>query len=94
MADTPETPEELSEYLLADFEAVLRECIKHPDLIKEYNRLSGTHLGEDKRVPIVRMIDEQTGYQKVLDEKAVEEFKGFADFVFKYIYLPLLMEGN
>ena len=94
MADTPTTQEELSESLLADFEAVLRECIKHPDLIKEYNRLSGTHLGEDKRVPIVRMIDEQSGYQTILDERDMEEFRGFADFVFRCIYLPLLMEGN
>lgn len=94
MADTPETPEELSEALLADFEAVMKEVIKNDELIKNYNRLHGTHLGEDKRVPIVRMIDEQTGYQKVLDEKAMEEFKGFSGFVFRCIYLPLLMEGN
>ena len=90
----PETPEELSEALLADFEAVLRECIKHPDLIKQFNRLNGTHLGEDKRPPIVMMIDKQTGYQDVLDKRDMEEFKQFADFVFQYIYLPLLMKEN
>ena len=94
MADTPTTHEELSESLLADFEAVLRECIKHPDLIKQYNRLNGTHLGEDTRKPIVQMVDKASGYQEVLDKRGMEEFKGFADFVFQCIYLPLLMKEN
>lgn len=94
MDKTPETFEELSEALLADFVAVMRECIKHPDLIKQYNRLQGTHIGEDKRPPIIMMIDKQTGYQEVLDKRDMEEFKGFADFVFRCIYLPLLTQES
>ena len=69
MAD-PEVTEELT------FPAVAVECLANRELVREFNRLSGTHLLEgNKRAPIEKMIDEATGYQKVLDEREYEEMK-------------------
>ncbi len=76
---------------MLSFEEALKESIKQPEMIREFNRLSGTHIGEDSRAPIVKMVDEVSGYQKVLDEKAREEFHAFANFIYEFIYLPVIM---
>ena len=88
--ETPTVPPEL----LDDFTKVMQECLKNKELVREFNRLQGTHIGQDARTPFIKAIDQSTGYQAVLDKQNDEEFKLFADFIFRYIYLPTLCEVN
>ncbi len=82
---------------MVTFNDCVLECCKTPALVKEFDRLLGTNLSRvliaDKRPPIVRMIDESSGYQKVLDQKASEEMQKFITFIFEVIWLPLLGES-
>jgi hypothetical protein len=80
------------------FEEVVLECCRTPDLIKAYDRLQGSNLSRvlipqiDTRPPIVKMIDEATGYDKVrtnIDEQFHKEFQGFISFCFECVWLPL-----
>jgi hypothetical protein len=74
------------------FNEVLLACCKKPELIKEFDRLSGTNvmgIFHDKRPPIIRMIDESTGYQKVLDQKAHDDMQKFISFVFECVWMRL-----
>jgi hypothetical protein len=73
------------------FQDCLIECCHNQELIKQFNRLAGTNvLAIDTRPPVVKMIDEATGYQKVLDEKATEDLKAFTVFVFECVWMPLI----
>ena len=77
------------------FNDVLFESCQHPELVREFDRLSGTNVMGvlyDKRPPIVRMIDDATGYQKVLDQKAHADMQQFISFVFEFIFLRLPIE--
>lgn len=76
------------------FEACLRAAILNPDLIAQFNRLTGSTLGVDNRKPIERMIDEESGYQEVLDLKTAAEMEEFAGFVFMHVYLPIAFQGE
>ncbi|MFA5048893.1 MAG: hypothetical protein WC516_07770 [Patescibacteria group bacterium] len=77
-----------------DFLYCVEECAKNPKFVKGFNRLMGCHLFEsDKRAPIVRMIDESTGYQKELDEKKHEEFLMFVAFVWECVWARLPEEA-
>jgi hypothetical protein len=74
------------------FNDCLLECVRTPELIKEFDRLQGSNVMRifyDKRAPITKMIDEATGYQKVLDAKAYEDMQKFISFCFEYIYIRL-----
>lgn len=78
-----------------NFQDCLTECCKHTELIKQFDRLQGTHLMRvfhDTRPPIVKMIDESTGYQKELDKQAHEDMQKFIGFVFECIWMPLVSE--
>ncbi len=69
------------------------ECCKQSELIRQFDRLSGTNVMQifyDKRAPITRMIDEATGYQKELDRKAHEDMQMFLCFIFECVYMPLV----
>lgn len=71
------------------FFEVLLECCQQPELINQFNRLSGTKLMvADTRAPIIRMIDESTGYEAVLNKETERAMHGFIGFVYFYIWLP------
>jgi hypothetical protein len=63
------------------------ECIGTPELIKEWNRLTGHSMGK-RRDGITLAIDKACGYDQ--DEAAIPDF---VDFVYEYIWLPLLCVG-
>jgi hypothetical protein len=67
----------------------LREAIGNKDLVVEFNRLWGTQLGADRRPPIVRMVDDATGYQV-----GQEDMEKFVDFVYEFVWLPLMQKGE
>lgn len=74
-----------------NFNECLLETVKQRELIREYDRLSGTNIMQifyDNRPPMVKMIDEATGYQKEIDKKAHEQMQGFIGFVFECIWIP------
>ena len=64
----------------------LAAAARQPELVREFDRLAGTHLSTlDSRRPIDAMIDEASGR----DREAVLKF---AAFVFDAVYLPLLQQ--
>jgi hypothetical protein len=74
------------------FNDCVLECCQHRDLIKQFDRLTGCHVSRvllDTRAPIVKMIDEATGYQKVLDEEAHGDMRVFITFIFECIWCRL-----
>lgn len=72
-----------------NFQDCLIECCQHHDLVKEFNRLSGTALGfHDRSPPIEKMIDETTGYNNPFKNKS-KEMQQFISFIFEFIWMPL-----
>lgn len=73
------------------FEQCVWACWNSGPFMREYRRLSGHALGEDRREPIERMIDAATGYTP----KPLEEAEGraFLEFVRDYVWRPLLPDG-
>lgn len=69
------------------FEECCQECIKDKKLLKEFNRLSGLHLGET-RTETTKAIDISCGY-----EPNAEAMPSFVDFVYNCIWLPLTSES-
>ena len=72
-----------------NFQEVALECIKNPELVSEFNRLTGCKLGIDTRAPIEIMIDEATGYHPDYDDMAK-----FVAFVFTCIWMRLGSGGE
>lgn len=75
------------------FEDCVLECCKNQELVEQFNRLTGKKVlvqFYEKRQPIVQMIDEATGYQRVLDQNSHEDMQAFITFVFEYIWSPLI----
>jgi hypothetical protein len=73
----------------------LLESIRTPELIKEFDRLQGSNIMKifyEKRKPIEIMIDEATGYNKVLEEKAHKEMHEFIKFVYECVWCRLSSE--
>ena len=74
------------------FLEVLTECSMNKELVKQFNRLSGTNLSfEDKREPIERMVDDATGYNNPFKNKH-EEMIQFIRFVFECVWDRLHIE--
>jgi hypothetical protein len=70
------------------FPEVVEYCAMEPDFVKQFNRLTDSHLFEDlKRAPIVKMIDEATGYQKELEKKQHEYMQKFISFVWDTVWI-------
>lgn len=63
-------------------------CWNNAAMMKEYRRLTGHALGEDKRKPLEKMIDAATGYVPSAVDDA--EARAFFEFVRDCIWLPLL----
>jgi hypothetical protein len=78
------------------FMGVVKECLMQKDFVDGFNHLLDCKLVTpftiDKRPPIVRMIDEATGYDKALDKKQSEYMQKFIGFVYEVVWLPLIME--
>lgn len=69
------------------FQECVLQCAANKELVAEFDRLSGTSLGES-RSPLDRLIDEATGREE-------DEIKEFVKFVFLCIWLPLISgEGD
>lgn len=69
-------------------------ALQERDLVKQYNRLSGRNLLQQKpRTPFERLIDKSTGYDKYLEEnfekEQLKELKQFEKFVWRYIWQTL-----
>lgn len=58
-------------------------CVGNRELVQQFNRLTGHHMGE-ARSPIEVTIDKNCGY-----DPNREAFPAFLDFVDQYIWLPL-----
>jgi len=80
------------------FMGVVKECLVAEGFVEQFNRLldcklvTPLTLSKGRRSPIVRMIDEATGYDKVLDAKQSEYMRKFISFVYEVVWLPLVME--
>ena len=69
---------------MIDLETCIMMAADTPELVKEFDRLYGTHLSTmGKRSPLEAMIDESSG-------RDAEAMTKFVAFVAAYIYLPLL----
>ena len=81
-------------FVVNSFQAILTYCLDTPEMVKEWNRLTGNNLSVklDKRSPIERMVDEATGYQKHLDAEQVKYLREFAQFVWETIYIPFVAQ--
>lgn len=66
------------------FEDCVIVCVGNKELVSEFNRLTGFHLGE-RRTALEAQIDAACGYDP--DREAIPHFM---DFVYEYIWLPLL----
>lgn len=66
-----------------DFAKVVTVALCQPELVSEFNRLTGHHL-QQRRTPIETAIDGACGYDP--DGEAMPDF---IRFVFDYIYKPL-----
>jgi hypothetical protein len=59
------------------FEEVVLVCWHHPEFVHHFNRLNGTSLGKDKRLPIEKLVDQAAGYEPGIDEKEAFQFFDF-----------------
>ncbi len=72
------------------FQDCVMECAKTPELVKEFNRLSDSHLFVDTRSSLEKMIDEATGFQLEVARREHEAMQKFLDFVFACVWIPLI----
>jgi hypothetical protein len=57
-------------------------AVSNAELVANYNRLTGEHLGEQpKRSPIELLVDQATGYEETVQDVEVERMRKFASFV-------------
>lgn len=69
------------------FPEVVEYCAMEPEFVKQFNRLTGSHLFEDlKRAPITKMVDEATGYEEELKKKQHEYMQEFISFVWEVVW--------
>lgn len=72
-----------------DFLDCVVEAQKNPELVKNFNRLTGRNFRVDNRKPIERMIDEATGFQAQVDKKKDEDTLAFMAFCWECVWKPL-----
>lgn len=71
-----------------NFEECVMKCFDEKELVRQFNRLYGCSLGEDRRQTIELMIDKATGNEPPpIDE---EDARKFIRFVWNCIWLPLV----
>lgn len=71
-----------------NFEECLMECASQPELVQQFNRLTGSNLGE-KRSPIDIMVDNATGYENIVAAQQNEQCARFVEFVYNCVWLRL-----
>lgn len=60
----------------------LHSAVQAPELLAQYNRLTGNHLGDSaRRTPLERLIDQTSGFEQTLAQQELEAFGQFALFV-------------
>jgi len=74
---------------MANFSDAVMECLDTPDFVKEFNILTGCNIGVDDRTAIEVAIDKATGH-----DPHEKDYRRFIDFVFEYIWLPLVDSGD
>ena len=73
----------------------LHACTFNPELVAEFNRLSGYDFGESaRRSPIQVMIDEVTEFDEVVRERERKAFRQFALFVKDVVWDRLPVEAR
>jgi hypothetical protein len=65
------------------FEQVLHYCAATPELVAQFDRLTGANLAR-KGAPINLMVDDATG-------KTNEDVAKFVEFVREFVYMPWVM---
>jgi hypothetical protein len=61
-----------------DFERCVLLCFENKELVAEFNRLTGSSLGIDRRSVIERLIDQTCGHEPpAIDEQAARRFIKF-----------------
>ena len=68
------------------FEDIVLKAIKTPELVAEFDRLTGSNL-QKKGSPLDQMIDQATGRNS-------DELEMFVSFVFACICLPIIEGGD
>ena len=68
---------------------VVKECASHKEFVEGFNKLTGCCLLEDTRDPLVRMIDETTGYNVKLMDKQISYMQQFILFVYETVWTRL-----
>ena len=63
-------------------------CAGNQELVQEFNRLTGFHMGE-RRDALAQAIDEACGY-----DPDKEAFPAFIEFVDEFVWTPLVGEGR
>ncbi|WP_122788834.1 hypothetical protein [Intestinibacillus sp. Marseille-P6563] len=66
-----------------DFVGCCKVCVSNAEFVKQFNRITGNHLGE-RRNPIEIAIDQACGYDP---DKSL--MQAFCTFVFEYVWVPM-----
>ena len=69
---------------MTTFEDACSECIATEGLVREFNRFCGYYLGE-RRDGLTMSIDKACGY-----DPDAETMPAFVEFVYEYVWLPLV----
>ena len=70
------------------FYECLMACARRPELVSEFNRLTGRHVGEKlARSPLEAMIDEATGYEQCLAAQCDDDLRAFIEFCHDVVWL-------
>lgn len=73
-----------------NFSDCLMECARTPQLVSEFNRLTGRHVGEKlNRLPLIQMVDQATGYEEVLKAQQDDDLGAFIEFCHEHVWLTL-----
>ena len=68
------------------FSNLVKFCAMEPELVKQFNRLTGRNFGQSlTRTPIEMVVDEAVGYSGENDE----DIEAFTMFVLEYVWIPL-----
>lgn len=66
-----------------DFVGCCKTCVSNAEFVKQFNRITGNHLGEIRN-PIEIAIDQACGYNP--DKSSMQ---AFCAFVFEYVCVPM-----
>lgn len=72
------------------FAECVLECASNKELVDQFNRLTGRHVFDgiyNPQPPIIKTIDEATGYKNVIEKQEHEDAMAFIDFVVDAVWL-------